>query len=95
MPERRSASEPLADKVAYVKSQGQTRDHRCHWPGCKKQVPPALWGCRKHWMMLPKYLRDKIWQAYRPGQERDSRPSKEYVQAAREVEEWILSRERV
>ena len=52
------------DKRAYVKSQPQTREHTCHWPGCKKQVPPAMWGCKKHWFMLPKHLRDRIWAAY-------------------------------
>lgn len=79
----------IGEKVRYVQSQGQTRDHTCHWPGCDKKVPPAKWGCRPHWMALPMYLRDKIWRAYRPGQEKDQSPSKKYVAAAREVQEWI------
>lgn len=79
------------EKVAYVKRQGQTRDHHCHWPGCGKQVPPAMWGCKKHWFMLPKRLRDKIWAAYVPGQEVDMSPSKEYLLVAQEVEDWILN----
>lgn len=77
------------DKVKYVKSQGQTRTHHCHWPGCDKQVPPAMWGCYTHWMNLPKYLRDKIWAAYRIGQEVKMTPSREYVSVTREVQEWI------
>ena len=77
------------DKVAWVKRQKQDRNHHCHFPGCKKQVPPAMWGCYKHWMMLPKYLRDKIWAAYRPGQEKDMHPSREYLKVAREVQKWI------
>lgn len=77
-------------KVKYVKSQGQTRSHECHWPGCKIQVPPALWGCRAHWFMLPRNLREKIWAAYVPGQEVSMTPSKEYLEAATEVEKWIL-----
>lgn len=52
-------------------------------------MPPAKWGCYKHWMMLPKYLRDKVWAAFRPGQEVNLTPSKEYVMVAREVQEWI------
>lgn len=76
-------------KQEYVKRQRQTREHHCHWPGCPKQVPPALWGCREHWFRLPKYLRDRIWAAYRPGQEKDMRPSREYLEAAREVQDWI------
>jgi hypothetical protein len=31
--------------------------------------------------MLPKRLRDRIWATYRPGQERDKRPSSEYMEA--------------
>lgn len=76
-------------KAKYVLSQRQTRNHACHWPGCPEQVPPARWGCRRHWFMLPKVLRDKIWAAFRPGQEKDLSPSKAYVQVAREVQEWI------
>lgn len=76
-------------KVDYVKSQKQTRDHHCHWPGCSKQVPPAMWGCYYHWMKLPKRLRDKIWAAYRSGQEVTMTPSRAYLEAATEVQEWI------
>lgn len=81
--------QPKEEKVAYVKGQGQTRDHHCHWPGCDKQVPPAMWGCYRHWMMLPKALRDKVWAAYRPGQEVTMTPSREYLAVAWEVQQWI------
>jgi hypothetical protein len=79
----------IADKVRHVKRAGQTRDHTCHWPGCGKQVPPAMWGCRSHWYALPKPLRDRIWATYRPGQEATLTPSAEYLTAAREVQNWI------
>jgi hypothetical protein len=82
----------LPPKAAYVVRQRQTRSHHCHWPGCTKQVPPAMWGCREHWYALPKDLRDRIWRAYRPGQEIDQRPSREYVQVARDVQAWIGAR---
>lgn len=78
-----------ASKVKWVKSQGQNRDHTCHWPGCDKQVPPAMWGCYYHWMKLPKHLRDKIWAAYRIGQEVSMTPSREYLKVAEEVQQWI------
>lgn len=81
------------DKRAYVKSQGQTRDHHCHWPGCGAQVPPAAWGCKKHWLMLPKHLRAKVWAAFRPGQEVEMTPSREYLDVANEVQQWIKSNE--
>lgn len=77
-------------KVAYVKSQGQSRNHTCHWTGCQRQVPPAMWGCRQHWFRLPKSIRDAIWKAYRPGQEKGAAPvTDEYIKAARAAEAWI------
>lgn len=88
----RAERKRIKEKIAYVKSQSQTREHHCHWPGCKKQVPPAMWGCYTHWRMLPKLLRDKIWATFRPGQEVTMTPSKEYLEAADEVQQWIRSR---
>jgi hypothetical protein len=48
-----------------------------------------MWGCRAHWYALPRYLRDKIWEAFQPGQEVTSTPSRDYIDAAREVQAWI------
>ena len=79
------------NKQDYVKSQAQTRDHHCHWPGCDKQVPPAMWGCSKHWFTLPVWLRRKVWAVYESGQEVNMTPSDEYLAVAREVQEWITS----
>jgi hypothetical protein len=63
--------------------------HTCHWPGCETHVPPRLWGCKPHWFRLPKYLRDKVWDAYVPGQEERMDPSDEYLEVAVEVQDWI------
>lgn len=79
----------IAKKVAYVRSQNQTRDHTCHWPGCGIQVPPAVWGCKEHWFKLPKVLRDQIWLTYSPGQEKTLSPSKDYLKVADRVQDWI------
>lgn len=76
-------------KADYVKSQGQTRDHHCHWPDCSANVPPAMWGCRKHWYMLPESLRSRIWRTFVPGQEITGTPSAAYLEAASEVQRWI------
>jgi hypothetical protein len=84
-----AASIPIADKVKHVKRLGQTRNHHCHWLGCNAQVPPAKWGCYRHWLMLPRRLRSAIWDAYRPGQESNRTPSIQYLALAREVQEWI------
>jgi len=78
-------------KADYVRAQGQTRAHDCHWPGCTAQVPPARWGCRRHWYALPPHLRARIWRTYRPGQERDGRVTADYVEAARAVQDWIAA----
>lgn len=78
-----------ADKVDYVKAQRVTGDHTCHWPGCTKQVAPAMWGCKIHWFRLPKAIRDRIWKAFRPGQEIEKAPSAEYLEAAEAAQQWI------
>ena len=83
----------ISDKVDYVKRQGQTRNHHCHWPGCTRQVPPALWGCRGHWYTLPAELRTRIWRTYKPGQEVKGTPSAAYVEVAQAVQEWIAQHE--
>lgn len=69
--------------------------HFCHWPDCREQVPPKLWGCRAHWYALPLLIRRAIFQAYRPGQEVDKRPSPEYIAAAKAAQEWIKNRQPV
>ena len=60
-------------------------DHHCHARDCNTSVPPKLFMCRKHWYMVPKRLRDRIWATYRPGQEVDKEPSREYLNAAMEA----------
>ena len=84
----------LSEKVYYVKRAGQTRDHVCHWPGCERQVPPAMWGCRQHWFALPPALRSRIWKTFRPGQEVNAIPSREYLAAALAVQRWIREHQR-
>lgn len=79
----------IAGKVAHVKAAAQSRNHACHWPGCEKQVPPAMWGCTRHWFMLPRRIRNDIWNAYRIGQEETLTPSRDYVTAARAAQDWI------
>lgn len=80
----------IANKADYVRRapQGDSR-HGCHWTGCEKRVPPAMWGCRLHWFRLPLRLRNLIWQTYRPGQEISKDPSAAYLEAADQVQAWI------
>lgn len=65
--------------------------HHCHWPTCKRAVPPKMWGCKEHWFRLPKPLRDRIWRTYVPGQEITKTPSPEYLEAAQAVQDWIAN----
>jgi len=76
-------------KVAHVLKGRQTRNHECHWPGCPEQVPPSMWGCKKHWFMLPSTFRKMIWATYVPGQEITKTPSKEYLAVATKIQDWI------
>lgn len=78
-----------SEKAEHVRRQRQTRNHTCHWPGCDRQVPPAMWGCQPHWFRLPKALRDRIWATYEIGQEVSMTPSDEYLDAAHAVQVWI------
>jgi hypothetical protein len=84
----------IGQKADYVRSEvsrGHDGKHTCHWTGCRQRVAPAVWGCKKHWYMLPDHLRAEIWAAFRPGQEQDKRPSPRYRQAAKTVEAWIAA----
>jgi len=81
-------------KADYVREQAATNttfDHHCHWPGCERKVPPAMWGCKSHWFKLPARLRARIWATYRPGQEVSKTPSADYLKVAKEVQQWIAS----
>jgi|SRR5947207_2417245 len=81
--------ESIKQKVTHVLAAKQTRSHICHWPGCQASVPPAMWGCKRHWFMLPKSIRQKIWREYSSGQEERLDPSKAYILAAVEAREWV------
>lgn len=89
---RVTAEKDIARKVDHVRSAVQTRSHGCHWPECKRQVPPAMWGCKEHWFQLPPALRGRIWASYRPSQEIDMHPSQAYLDAALDVQMWIQQR---
>lgn len=65
--------------------------HTCHWLNCSVEVPPNMFCCKKHWFMLPRHIRNKIWVTYRQGQENDKNPSREYIEAAQEARNWILN----
>ena len=59
--------------------------HTCHATNSTTPVPPTMWGCRKHWSMVPMAIRKRILATYRSGQCDDLSPSAEYCQAARDA----------
>jgi hypothetical protein len=63
-----------------------TAQHTCH--NCGQPLPARLVAHRSAWFALPKPLRDEIWYRYRFGQERDKRPTAEYIAALRACIEW-------
>ena len=67
--------------------------HYCHAEGCKILVPPRLFMCKFHWYQVPKKLRDRIWEEYRPGQEIDKNPSKKYLKVAAEAIDAVAIKE--
>jgi hypothetical protein len=65
---------------------------RCPWPGCLCEIPLPMFMCREHWQMLPKPLRDMVWDAYEVGQELDARMvSDEYRDAEKAARNWVNS----
>jgi hypothetical protein len=69
--------------------------HHCHATYCTTKVPPEMFMCKKHWFMLPKPIRDRIWQTYRLGQCDDWNITHEYANAAREGVAFIAQKEGV
>lgn len=55
--------------------------HQCHAIACTQQVAPALLMCRHHWGLVPTELRQQVWTHYRKGQEKDKKPSENYLRA--------------
>lgn len=41
--------------------------HRCPAAECRARGHSTLAFCFQHWMKIPRYLRDAIWQSYRDG----------------------------
>lgn len=41
--------------------------HECPGTGCTRRVAHGKLACRAHWFMIPRRLRDAVWDAYRFG----------------------------
>lgn len=67
--------------------------HTCHADGCNTLVPPRMFMCRTHWFMVPKAMRDAVWDAYVPGQERRMDPTDEYLAVTRTAIDYVAAKE--
>lgn len=67
--------------------------HHCHADGCNVPVPPKMMMCKRHWFMVPKALRDRVWATYVPGQERRKDPTPEYMEAQRAAVRAVAEKE--
>lgn len=67
--------------------------HHCHATDCETPVPPVMFMCKKHWYMVPKLMRDRIWATYRPGQCDDWKPSAAYCDAAKAAVTAVAEKE--
>lgn len=68
--------------------------HLCHATGCTVEVPPKLLMCPRHWRMVPPDIQRAVWRHYRPGQEIDKRPTKEYLEVMKLAIEVVEEREK-
>lgn len=67
--------------------------HTCHAIGCDVAVPPKIFMCKPHWFKLPKPIRDGIWSAFKPGQERTKTPSNTYLINSYSACIWLAEQE--
>ena len=71
--------------------------HHCHMPNCDAPTPRKMSSCRRHWFMLTKAMRDRIWAAYRAlphGPDGEcTKVSREYVEAMKAAREYVASKE--
>lgn len=65
----------------------------CRALGCGVVVPASFLMCRRHWYMVPKAIRDRVWAEYRSGQVEDLDFSDAWLLAATEAQLAVAVRE--
>lgn len=43
-------------------------DNRCPIAGCGALIDPSRLMCRRHWYLVPRRLRDRVWATWRGGE---------------------------
>lgn len=70
--------------------------HACHAEGCGTRVHQHKLMCMRHWSMVPKIARRRVFHYYVSGQcNLDPAPSKEWREAAADAIEAVALKERV
>lgn len=72
-------------------------EHRCHLPGCETPTPRQFLFCKKHWFMVSRVTRIRVWRAYRGAGGTDgciARATPEWVAAVKQAEVEVLEAER-
>ena len=64
--------------------------HVCHAPGCRRPTRPKMLMCPWCWDLVSPEHQAAVWEHYRPGQERDKRPSKPWLAAAMDAKADVL-----
>jgi hypothetical protein len=60
---------------------------------CKVVVPPKMFMCKRHWYMVPKAMRERIWDLYVPGQELRKDPTLDYLAVTNKAIELVAAKE--
>lgn len=67
--------------------------HTCHAAGCSVHTPPQMLMCKRHWFMVPREIRNRVWSTYRDGQCDDWDITNAYANAARAAVRAVAERE--
>lgn len=67
--------------------------YECRATNCKIPINATALMCDMHWRMLPWAIKKRVWDTYRHGQEKDFKPSRDYLAAARAAVIFIAKEE--
>lgn len=66
------------------------RKHYCQAIGCKIAVRVSRLMCKRHWFMVPHYMRRKVWQTWDNGK---GILTGEYYEAAQDAIKYVAKQE--
>lgn len=70
--------------------------HTCHLPNCDVETPRQFLFCKRHWFLVSRETRIRVWRAYREAGGSDGciqRATKEWVEAVNLAEKEVLEKE--